>query len=319
MLSFADLLVKTFCYVGYFTGLCLFIAPIIAPLIRNRIAMRKFRTGYINAKNSKSNKLISHLLMLISTITGKRSYSSVFVLFIVSVALFALTLVYLSLSGNFSILTVVLAIVSGCLPYFYLQLRLRSTRIAGSYEAEGLVTELINQYKINYFNMIEAIDKTIPFLNGYPYSKKSMFRLSLKIKDYASDAELDEAISEFIYAIDTEWATMLGINIYMAITDGANVTESLDDILQELKTLKSVVEKDKRKNNESFFMIRYFSIFILIFTVVCELFAFKIDINKILGFQFHTPIGVKLSVIILVLIIFNYGLLYLFKKPKYDF
>jgi diguanylate cyclase (GGDEF)-like protein len=143
-----------------------------------------------------------------------------------------------------------LATFAGALPYFYLRIKLRAIRIEGSYEAEGLITELINQYKINYYNMVEAIDRTIPYLNNYPHSKKALFRLALTVKDYSTDEELENSIQEFVYSINTEWSTMLSMNINLAIKNGSNVTESIEDILKDLKTLKSVIVDDISKSSD---------------------------------------------------------------------
>ncbi|GAI13690.1 unnamed protein product, partial [marine sediment metagenome] len=61
----------------------------------------------------------------------------------------------------------------GFLPYIYLRFRLKSLQLQGSYEAENLLSELTNMYKISDFNMISAIDKTIGTIKNSPLSKKA--------------------------------------------------------------------------------------------------------------------------------------------------
>src|SRR4030067_1583560 len=118
----------------------------------------------------------------------------------------------------------------GLLPYIYLRFRLKSLQLEGSYEAESLLGELTSIYKISDFNMISAIDKTVENIKNSPLSKKALFILSLKIKDYKSREELQSAVDFFVAMFGTEWATLLGMSIFESIASGTNVSVSLDEI-----------------------------------------------------------------------------------------
>lgn len=317
MYTYVDFFVKFICYLGYFIGLSLFMTPIISPIIKNRAYLYKIRSAG-KVKSKKPPRLISHLQLLLYVVYGSRSVVHLVRFLVISICCFIITFTLLLQRGAFGITTFAISLAVGIIPYFYLRLKLHIKRIEGSYEAEGLVTELINQYKINYFNMVEAIDKCIPHLEKYPYSKEALTRLALSVKDYVTDEELESAINEFVYSINTEWAQMLGINIYLAIQDGSNVTESLEDILHELKMLKSVIEKEKKENHESFVLIKYFTFITIAITFLCSTLVFQIDIKKLISYQFYTPVGMKFFSAIVVCMLINFGLLYLLRKPKYD-
>lgn len=319
MLHYIDLAIGLLRYAGLAVALYLFVAPFVAPVINNRIYINRLKRDYEGKQYKRLNKFTGHLQNVLQTVTGKNNMSNIVVLYLLSIGLFVLSLIVLTYQNTFSIVSLLISLFMGFTPYLFLRLRLRTIRIDGSYEAEGMVTELINQYKMNYFNMIEAIDKTIPHINGLKYSKASLSRLGLRVKDYMSTGELEEAIREFTFAINTEWVAMLGMNIQLSISDGANVTNSLEDILQDLKLLKGTVEKEKRDNNESFVMIRYFSFAILIFTNLAAMLMFQISFDAIIRFQLSTPVGKTMTGIIVISIIVNYAMLYLFRKPKYDF
>lgn len=318
MKFYVDILIKLLCYIGYTVGLSLFLSPMLSPIIKNRIYLRKLHSAGSVSRKTKKPGIVSHLQLILYVLYGTRSITPLIRFIFITVACFVCTFVLLIQRGNFGLTTVLISAAAGLLPYFFLRVKLRSKRIEGSYEAEGLVTELINQYKINYFNMIEAIDKCIPYLDKYPYSKEAMVRLAMTVKDFVTEDELETAINEFVFAIDTEWAAMLGMNIYLAIQDGSNVTESLEDILHELKMLKSVIEKEKKENHESFVLIKYFTFITIAISFLCSTLVFQIDIKKLISYQFYTPVGMKFFSAIVVCMLINFGLLYLLRKPKYD-
>jgi hypothetical protein len=319
MAGYIDALIKLILLFGFLFGLWLFVRPHVMPLLRNHLSIAKQKNMLKAKKNGiAGNRLVKHIQLLLYIGYNTKSINATAAFFLISFSCFMIMLSMLTVKSGLNIVTIFVSIFSGLLPYIFLQLKLHSIRTEGSYEAEGLVTELINQYKINYFNMVEAIDRAIPYLKECPHSKKALFRLSLRVKEYSSVDDIEQAVYEFVYAINTEWAVMLGMNITIAIVDGADVSESLDDILNDIKQLKSVFEKDKRENNEAFVMIKYFTIGLYIFTIIMAASAFKISLNKIFYYQFNTGVGFKFACVIACCTVVNFGLLYIFKKPKYD-
>lgn len=319
MASFIEMLIKLILFSGFFFGLWLFVSPLVRPLFRNHIIIAKQKNVPKSKKsNLTGNKFFRHIQLLLYIGYNTKSVNATVAFIMISLSCFIVVLSVLALKTGLNIITIFISIFAGMLPYIFLHIKLHSIRTEGSYEAEGLVTELINQYKINYLNMVEAIDRAIPFLKQYPHSKKALFRLSLRVKEYSSVDDIEQAVYEFVYAINTEWAIMLGMNITIAIVDGADVTESLDDILNDIKQLKAVFEKDKRENNEAFVMIRYFTIGLYIFTVIMAASAFKISLNKIFYYQINTGVGFRFACVMACCALVNFGLLYIFKKPKYD-
>jgi len=204
-------------------------------------------------------------------------------------------------------------------PYGYLLLKLRTIRVEGSYEAEKLISELINQYKINYYNMVEAVEACIPYLKDCPYSQNIMFRLSLGLKQYKTEEELQEVLKEFTYSINTEWIKMLSNNIYLAVEDGFNVIVSMEDILNELRSAKADLEESKRLNSESFAMIKYMTLAFYLITLYIAVKYFDFTVKKFFQYQLFTSIGLKYLVAILFLTLINFVIMYAFKKQKFDF
>ncbi len=105
-------------------------------------------------------------------------------------------------------------------PYALLRLKLYTIRIESSYEGEFLLTELINQYKINNFNMVEAIDASIAHLANAPQSRRLIFHMSLRLKSYSDRQDLERILYDFTYGINTQWSRLLMNNILLSIDEG---------------------------------------------------------------------------------------------------
>lgn len=272
-----------------------------------------------NRKRKGKLSIITHLELLLLTTYGFKSAYSLLTFFIFSGILFGTCLVILTNYSSQILTNLLISLLIGLLPYLILRIRLHNIRITSSYEAEDLIIEVINQYKINHFNMIEALDETIPRLTKQPYSQKALFRLSLAIKQYRDEEELEEIIQEFNYTINTGWSLLLTNSLFLSIEYGDNVKESLEDILIELKDLKKINEKNKQYNHETFVMIKYIapSIYLLSVYAMFDIFGFTFD--KFINFQFRNPVGFKFFILIIIFISLNF-LIYLFiKKEKNDF
>ena len=213
---------------------------------------------------------------------------------------------------------IVFSLLFASLPYAFLRLKLQIFRTNGSHEGEILIGELLNQYKINYFNMIEAIDKTIPVINDAPHTQRLLLRLSLRLKNSKKDEELLECLKEFTYGIDTEWIKMLSNNLYLTIQDDFNVSIGLNDILNELRKEKSNYEIDKRINSEGFAIVRILSPLMYAGSIYVAVKYFDFTIKKFLDYQFNTATGFKYFIIMALLFIINLGIMISFKNKKFD-
>lgn len=243
------------------------------------------------------------------------------------ISVYGFIILTLSLATIFFILLVkhtsmiyafIISVLFGTLPYLYLRIKLSSIRIEGSYEADAVVSELLNQYKMNYSNMIEAID-TMVYLEEAPICRKAFYRLSLRLKAYRTSEELLTALEEVVFTVDTYWMKMLTNNIYMGIERDINVITGLEDILYELREAKSVAEKSKQINIEGFSILKFLSPVMYGSTVFIAIKYFGFSLSKFIKYQFYTTIGLKFFVLILLLIAINMIIMLVFQKRKFDF
>jgi hypothetical protein len=316
MTGIIDIIVRTLMYIILLTGVWLFLGRYLLRFIRQKNKEYRFRS---KLAGQPDNKFTGHIRLLIRITTGKGGKDSVFYFLFLSVCLFAVSLSLFTGLFGVSIFFILMSSLIGLLPYIYLRFRLKSLQLIGSYEAESLLSELTSMYKISDFNMISAIDKTVENIKNSPLSKKALFILSLKIKDYKSRKELQSAVDFFVAMFGTEWATLAGMSIFESIASGTNVSVSLDDILSNLKQIKSSIEKDKRSNYEAFTMVKFVIPIIYVLSVFTCVKYFGFTLGKFFYYQFNTGLGIKFFITIAVLSVISFWSMYILSKPKFDF
>ena len=311
-----DIGIRVFLYSMILAGVWLFLGKYILRFLKRE--NKKYRFG-LKPVRQADNKFTAHIRLLLLITLGIKDVNSVFYFLVLSIFLFFIFLsVFIGLFG-ISIFFVLIALLAGFLPYIFLRFRLKSLQLQGSYESVNLISELTNMYKISSFNMSSAIDKTIGTIKDAPLSKKALFYLSLKIKEYKGKEELGAIIDSFVKAFDTEWATLLGMNIFESLLNGSNVSVSLDDILSNLKQVKSSIEKDKRANYEAFTMVKFIIPVVYILSVFTAVKFFGFTISRFFYYQFSFGLGIKLFITIVVLLIIGFCAMFVLSKPKFDY
>lgn len=207
--------------------------------------------------NPDRNEFVKHIFALIIVSFPKAGANSVYLFYFSTLGLGALMTVisarYLTVSYGLILTAFITAF-----PYMYLRMKLKMIRVESSYEGTMLVEELINQYKINYKNMIEAIDQTIINIPDSAHVKKALFRLARRVKEYADTDELRQSLNEFSFSINTQWAHMLTNNMYLSIAMDTDVVPGVEDILVELNIVNRVIEDGKRETMEGIMIAKFF-------------------------------------------------------------
>ncbi len=214
-------------------GLILLFASSMQGVIRRVLyGVKPIRREY-----GKKGVFVDHVRSLLFIVYGENASSLVELIVITNMFFTGMTFFW-----TLSKLNLKMAVFSGfCIlvgPYALLRLKLYTIRIESSYEGEFLLTELINQYKINNFNMVEAIDASIAHLANAPQSRRLIFHMSLRLKSYSDRQDLERILYDFTYGINTQWSRLLMNNILLSIDEGLVVTSGLVDIQNELKRAK---------------------------------------------------------------------------------
>jgi hypothetical protein len=239
--------------------------------------------------------------------------------FLLLIALAAALTFCLPFSQGFGIASsFLIAAFFACLPYALLRARLLSAQIAGSYEGQAILVEILNEYKINYFNMRRAIEQSIKRLEAAPIGREHLFRLSLSLRIVKSDEEIRQALDAFAGAVNTEWARMLAENIHSAVAEDMIVTAGLEDLLRECECTKKALERQKRLNNESGVMVKVLAPLMYLVLIGSLPRSFGIPAAEVLSTQVFTPTGLLLLLGIVGLWLLGIVLIKLLNRPKFD-
>lgn len=267
---------------------------------------------------SKKSKVIEHLEKIFE-VTNHNTKRSIRIFIYITSGIFILFFVLLENQG-YGIIGVLISGLLAILPYLYIRSKLATVRISGSFEAALLITEMVNQYKINSYNIFATIDACIPKLDDAPISQKALFNLSMKLKTYnREEDELKNMLDQFVFTTRTTWAMMLSNNIYNAVVEKVNVLNGFEDLLRELKKVNKRLEKDKRENLEGATMVKLVGpAMFLIFAWVIKS-GMDYSWKKIIAYEFLTPTGLMIFIIIVASSFINAILINILGKPKYDF
>lgn len=317
-LFYIETIFRYLLYVIILIGAWFFVSPFIKPYITSRQLLLK-NLSLTNNSININNRFYKHIERLLSVTLNKRSSYAVMTFIMLSVSIFGFSILFFLRTNQSFTYTISLSLLFSLLPYIVLRIKLNSIQIESSYEAVPLVTELSNNYKIFYLNMIEAIDVTTVRLKNLPYTKKALSRMSFRLKQYKNMDELEDIIQEFNYSINTQWSINLSNSIYFAVSMNHNVTESFYDILNQLSGLKKVNEKNKQSNNETFFIMKFGGLLAYFVTVFIMFNKLNFTIQKFIDYQFKSAEGFRLFTMMLAALAINYIIYFLVRKPKNDF
>jgi len=229
------------------------------------------------------------------------------------------TAVFILSFGVVSVYLSFFMFVTACfLPYLMLLGQVQIKRVSSSREGEILVTELLNNYKINYCNMRQAVEVTALTIEQAPNCKRLLFNLAKGLNNAAEGERLEYLIEEFRFAIGTSWAGILTANIYLSCQTGLKVTKSLSDLAESMRKAREVEELSKRENNESFLILKYLVPASAAGLAVGASVFFDISFLEMFHYQFRTRVGITWFLMWMLSYAGAVAVNILFTKKKFD-
>lgn len=255
--------------------------------------------GYVK---KYENAFMNHIRILLRVSTGKERdrHAWGFVVLSGSMGMIVAILLGGRIATSLCLLTAVFATM---LPYTVLRLKLQYIRVESSREGEILITELLENYKINYFNMQRAIEVSAADIEEAPNCRRLLFNLSKGINSAGSNEDLRRIVDEFRLSINTSWAGILATNIYFALSSGIEVTNALADLADSVAMARKVNEYIARENNEAKLMLKYLAPICYVLTIIGGIAFFNLSLKKYLIYQFQTGVGLTWLVLSLILYI----------------
>lgn len=204
------------------------------------------------------------------------------------------------------------------LPLTILLIHLQGIRVRSSKEGKILLGELLDNYKINYYNMQQAVEITALTIEDAPSCRKLLFNLSKGINRTSRIEDIKVMLDDFKYAIGTSWANILTDNMYFALTSGIRVEAAMEDLVSAISKAEEVEERSKRENNDSELILKYLAPCCYILTVAAAIKFFGLTWNEFLHYQFATTAGMGWFMIIVITYISSLLMKLLLTQRKLD-
>jgi len=206
-----------------------------------------------------------------------------------------------------------------CMPYLLLRVRLESLRRKGSYEGERLISEFICQYRICGFNIYKSIEQVIQTSEDTRVSVKLLFKLLLELRNTGNTKAIKKATDNFAYGFNTNWSKMLANNIRIAAESGTNITFALEDILIQLREVRTIIEERKRLNSEAVRMVVFLIPLMYLGTVMLSVKYLGISSMKFLKNQLYTEQGFLIFLMAVFLFLVNLALIEVVNNQRFDY
>lgn len=274
-----------------------------------RVGWEKWMEGFKEETASQSErhandqsavgKLQDHIRMLLQITLGMGTDRSIRAFALIS-SFFAVFVLILLLGKVPPFLAFAAALGLGMMPYVLLRLRLQELRVSSSREGEILITELLENYKIEYCNMQKAIETTAATIEDAPNSKRLLLNLSRGLNT-AEKSRIGNLMREFRLSLNTSWGNILASNMSFALTAGVEVTEALTDLADTVKRARKVNEFARRENNEAVMILKYLAPAAYLLTVAGGIKFFGLSAEKFFYYQFETEAGLTWFTISLVI------------------
>ena len=262
-------------------------------------------------------EVFEHVRSLLWITMGMGTDKAVWLFFGLSAVFGSCALFTLGLRLDIGLRTAIVVLAS-FLPYMMLKIRLEKIRIRSSCEGETLLSELNDNYKIYYFNMREAVEKTADTIQDAPNSKRILTDLARGLERASTEKVVKRLLEEFRLSINTSWSNTLTNLMYFSILKGIRVEEAMEDLETTIMKAREVEEYSKRQLNEPKLMIKYLVPAGYVLTVAGGIRFFGLELSEFLHYQFQTETGATWFTIFLIIYIIGYMANLYFSRNKLD-
>ena len=303
-------------YILYIAILVLIAVSFYKSIVATFESLKK-RVIIFGRGNKRRNEIYTHIDKIMFSLTGKRNSGHTSAFITATIVLWIVLLVFVTKSSNI-VSGAIIATLVASVPYIVARMLLHKVRISSSYDAEKVIAEILNQYKVHNLIIKDAIRSSLKYLRECPYTYRQLTILAINLDSYKSEDELDEIFEYFNFSIGTQWALMFTTNVKLSIVSNINITSGLADILSEIGKTTKVYEESKRENHESRMMAYFLAPILYILSPLGAKQLMGFPISKFFRYQFSTKIGITLFIGIVTLYIVNTAILYFIKNKKFD-
>ena len=272
-MQYLSLLISVVIYAAYLSGLVLAFSGSFALLAR-RIKLRRRLTGSMRPKAPRFDPALKKLAPVCAVLFASA----------LAVAL-----------GSFGTAgALALALIAASLPMLGYYARKGMIKRRSGKEGVALVTELYRQYRVKDCNIYEALAAAVSSNADFPAGKKHLSLLLARLRDAGDKTQVIRACRSFASSVGTLWGRMLAGCIEAAVIRGADISDALSDIAEQLAETRKLAEERRRLNSEAVRMTVFLVPLLYLGTMFLAAFFLGVEPADLLRNQFASPQGLLL-------------------------
>ena len=236
---------------------------------------------------------VSVLITVLFTCTGMRSYH------IVTACAFGLIL--------------------GMMPYIFLRIHLENKRHKASFEGEMFIPLLLSKYRLAALDMQRTLELLTEDENTPPICRNTLASILSQVRTSGGGDEIKKIFKNFEFAVKTNWSRMAAYNMAIAFAEGIDVSNALEDLVQQIAEARKLAEERKRLNSESGRLVVFMVPVSYMVSILLGARYVGIPFPRLIYNQFMTAQGFAFFILIIFVFLINIMLLKVVENRRLDY
>jgi len=186
--------------------------------------------------------------------------------------------------ARFSLFIGILALA---LPVIYQRIKLRSLQIQSGYDLAEAIGILASKYKVTRGNMRMALQLSSQEVTSAAIRRHFMNWIREEL-NYVEASELEKAVEEFIYSIQTSFAKQLGLTVLKGLLRGENVENTLMAIDKNIHRQMDMLRDEGDSSSE---VLQLSWLHVVLFPLLIVLMIIFMGYNSTVHYQLETEQG----------------------------
>ncbi|MDF2959739.1 MAG: hypothetical protein K0S39_1474 [Paenibacillus sp.] len=200
-------------------------------------------------------------------------------------------------------------------PILYYRLKLRSLQIQNGYDLAEAVGILTSKYKVTRGNMRTALQLSCQEIESGPIRRHFMNLLREEL-NYVDSREMEKAVEEFIYSIQTSFAKQLGLTVLKGLLRSENVESTLMAID---KNIHKQIDMLRDEGDSSSEVLQLSWLHVLLFPLLMLMMVVFMGYNSTVHYQLGTDQGRFWLTVTVCFIVGSLLLAIWFRRPPNDY
>ncbi|MFE5323407.1 hypothetical protein ACFQ88_32470 [Paenibacillus sp. NPDC056579] len=208
-----------------------------------------------------------------------------------------------------------LSVLVAAAPWAYYRLKLRNIQIQSGYDLAEAVGILSSKYKVTRGNMRNALQLASLEITSAPIRRHFMNWIREEL-NYVDSREMEKAIEEFIYSIQTSFAKQLGLTVLKGLLRSENVESTLTAIDRNIHKQIDMLRDEGDSSSE---VLQLSWLHVILFPLLIVIMIIFMGYNSTIHYQLGTEQGRFWLTVTLCFIGGSLLLALWFRRPPNDY